>query len=63
MHNNGSSIYDYQKAVSCFLSNCHKANIVYKDHQGGSYMSGRSILSEKPEDNKAAAEWGLNRRN
>lgn len=32
LHNNGSSIYDYQKAVSCFLSNCHKANIVYKDH-------------------------------
>ena len=22
-------------------------------------MSGRSILSEKPEDNKAAAEWGI----
>lgn len=31
VHNEGSSIHDYQKAVSCFLSNCYEANIVYED--------------------------------
>lgn len=31
VHNEGSNIHDYQKAVSCFLSNCHEANIVYED--------------------------------
>lgn len=31
MHNDGNSVHDYQKAVSYFLSNCHKANIVYED--------------------------------
>ncbi len=31
LHNEGSDIHDYQKAVSYFLSNCHDANIVYED--------------------------------
>jgi hypothetical protein len=31
MHNKGSNIHDYQKAVSHFLSICHEANIVYED--------------------------------
>lgn len=31
MHNEGKNIHDYQKAVSCFLSNCYKANIIYED--------------------------------
>jgi len=32
VHNEGSNIHDYQKAVSYFLSNCYEANIVYEDH-------------------------------
>lgn len=32
MHNEGSGIRDYQKAVSYFLSRCHNADIVYEDH-------------------------------
>lgn len=31
MHNEGSNIHDYQKAVFCFLSNCYEANIIYED--------------------------------
>jgi hypothetical protein len=31
MHNGGSGIQEYQKAVSYFLSNCYQANIVYED--------------------------------
>ena len=31
LHNERSNIYDYQKAVSHFLLNCHEADIVYKD--------------------------------
>lgn len=31
VHNEGSGIHDYQKAVSYFLKNCHEANIVYED--------------------------------
>ena len=31
VYNEGSDIRDYQKAVFCFLSNCHEANIVYED--------------------------------
>lgn len=31
VHNEGSSLHDYQKAVSYFLSNCHVANIVFED--------------------------------
>ena len=31
VHNEGNNIRDYQKAVFCFLSNCHEANIVYED--------------------------------
>lgn len=31
MHNVGSNINDYQKAVSYFLSNCHEANVIYED--------------------------------
>lgn len=31
MHNEGSNIHDYQKAVSYFLANCHEANIVYEN--------------------------------
>lgn len=31
VHNKGNSIHDYQRAVSYFLSNCYKANIVYED--------------------------------
>lgn len=31
VHNEGSNIHNYQKAVFDFLSNCHKANIVYED--------------------------------
>lgn len=31
VHNEGSNILDYQKAVFGFLSNCHEANIVYED--------------------------------
>lgn len=31
MHNKGSNIHDYQKAVFHFLSICHEANIVYED--------------------------------
>ena len=31
MHNKGSNIHVYQKAVSNFLSICHEANIVYED--------------------------------
>lgn len=30
VHNKGSNINDYQKAVSYFLSNCQKANIIYE---------------------------------
>lgn len=30
VHNEGSSLNHYQKAVSYFLSNCHEANIVYE---------------------------------
>ena len=30
-HNKGNNIHDYQKAVSRFLSDCHKADIVYDD--------------------------------
>lgn len=30
VHNEGSNLNHYQKAVSYFLSNCHKANIVYE---------------------------------
>lgn len=33
VHNDGSNIHDYQKAVFYFLSNCNEANIVYEDHQ------------------------------
>ena len=32
LHNEGSDIHDYQKAVSYFLSNCRDANIVYEDY-------------------------------
>lgn len=31
VHNKGNNIFDYQKAVSYFLSNCHDANIVYEN--------------------------------
>lgn len=31
MYNEGKDIRDYQKAVAYFLSNCHKANIIYED--------------------------------
>ena len=31
VHNEGIGIYDYQKAVSYFLTNCHEASIVYED--------------------------------
>lgn len=31
VHNEGSGIHDYHKAVSYFLSSCHEANIVYED--------------------------------
>ena len=31
VYSEGSNIRDYQKAVFCFLSNCHEANIVYED--------------------------------
>lgn len=31
MHNEGSGMKDYQKAVAYFLSSCHEANIVYED--------------------------------
>jgi proteasome lid subunit RPN8/RPN11 len=31
MHNEGSGMHDYQKAVSYFLSNCYQANVVYED--------------------------------
>lgn len=31
VHNEGSNIHDYQKAVSYFLSNCYEANIVYEE--------------------------------
>ena len=31
VHNEGNNIRDYQEAVSYFLSNCHKANMIYED--------------------------------
>lgn len=31
VHNEGSGLRDYQKAVSYFLSNCYEANIIYED--------------------------------
>ncbi len=31
MHNKGSNVHDYQKAVSHFLAICYEANIVYED--------------------------------
>lgn len=31
MHNQGSNLRDYQKAVSYFLSGCHEANIIYEN--------------------------------
>lgn len=31
MHNEGSKVRDFQKAVSYFLSKCHEANIVYEE--------------------------------
>jgi hypothetical protein len=31
IHNVGKNIRDYQKAVSFFLSNCHKANVIYEE--------------------------------
>ena len=31
MHNVGVKLKDYQKSVSLFLSNCHKAGIIYDD--------------------------------
>ncbi|RKI43564.1 hypothetical protein D7V86_06445 [bacterium D16-51] len=32
IHNAGSGLRDYQKAVSLFLSECHSANVIYEDH-------------------------------
>ena len=31
MHNQGSNLRDYQKAVNYFLSGCHEANIIYEN--------------------------------
>ena len=58
MHNQGSNLRDYQKAVSYFLSGCHEANIIYENQQEDDSMLGKAVLSEKKEDNVMAAEWG-----